>query len=187
LHRKLLCIMKKKNSNYNKNITVTLLYLDILGAFAASLRSTYYVRFVRPSVNIKHYENGWTDFHEIWCEHYAIEGYPKLVLFNALHSLTPMWRILKFVRWEVGAPQWCHCPWLFASLVTHLIIIIITPDDCFNRKELNTLNIFYFPWLPKYNQYSSRISSDKGQIIANAPKCYAVRTFGNMFNNEVVL
>jgi hypothetical protein len=34
------------------------------------------------SVHMIQFENHWTDLDEIWYGHYAIEGYPKLVLFN---------------------------------------------------------------------------------------------------------
>jgi hypothetical protein len=55
---------------------------------AAPLRSSS--RF--PSVD---FENGWTDFREIWYGRYAIEGFPKLVHFHFLQSLMPTWRMLK--------------------------------------------------------------------------------------------
>lgn len=44
--------------------------------------------------NIRHYENRWTCFHEIWYRRYGIWGYFKLP-----PSLIPTWWMSRFLRW----------------------------------------------------------------------------------------
>jgi hypothetical protein len=40
------------------------------------------------------------DFDEIWCGYYTIGGYPKLILFNFLQSVIPIWWTEELSRWE---------------------------------------------------------------------------------------
>jgi hypothetical protein len=55
---------------------------------------------VRLSVRMMQLESSWTDVDEIWCERYAIEVQPKIVLLNFLQPVISTWRTNYLVRWD---------------------------------------------------------------------------------------
>jgi hypothetical protein len=44
--------------------------------------------------------NCWTDLDEISYERHAIGVYPKIIIFNFLHSVIPTWQANRVVRWD---------------------------------------------------------------------------------------
>jgi hypothetical protein len=65
-------------------------------------------------------ENGWMNFHEIWCGCYAIRDYYMCIFFNLLHSVILMWWMLKVLRWMDDPRPWHHYP--LSSVMTDDII-----------------------------------------------------------------
>jgi hypothetical protein len=70
------------------------------------MRSMHYVHkinlymagYICLSVHMIQLDNRWTDLDEIWYGRYTIGIYPKIVLFNLLHSIILTWRTNKLVR-----------------------------------------------------------------------------------------
>jgi hypothetical protein len=46
------------------------------------------------------FKNCWTDFDEISYGLYAIGGYPKIILFNFLQIIIPIWQKHELVKWK---------------------------------------------------------------------------------------
>jgi hypothetical protein len=59
-----------------------------------------YIFYVHPSVRMIPIENRWMDFDEIWHGRYAIGVSPKIVLFDFLHLVIPIWRADELVSCE---------------------------------------------------------------------------------------
>jgi hypothetical protein len=55
---------------------------------------------VRLSIRMIQFENHWTDLDELWYGRYVIGDYPKIVHYNFLQSVIPIWRAKKLERWN---------------------------------------------------------------------------------------
>jgi hypothetical protein len=73
----------------------------------ACLRHHPWWRHILPysSACIFLHENGWTDFHEIWCEIYTIWG----ILISLISFSEQFRRMLEIVLWKDGNARYCSC------------------------------------------------------------------------------
>jgi hypothetical protein len=62
--------------------------------------NAYSADYVCLSINMIQLKNCWIDIDEIWYGLYAIGVYPKILLFNFLQLVIPIWWTNELVRWD---------------------------------------------------------------------------------------